>query len=177
MEKQSSLSGGHQLRTTRATARADQAGAGIDTPLFYSILVHNLSHSDLMLGLKAPPEHAHTPTPPPAAATSPATSAKGVPSVPATSTSSVQPPLPVSLIARPKFSRFKQITGRLLTYVENQGMVMQNIDFPSPMAAKLQRVQSATIPYGFRVKDGQMKFQDWEAFKVSRDRAGAGRTK
>lgn len=148
------------LRTTRSASKAELAGESPATPLFYSILVHNLSHSDLMLGLRSPPDAT------PAAATAAVRASQGTPTS-ATSTANIQPPLPTSIIARPKFSRFKQISGRLLTYVENQQMQMTGIEFPSPLATRLQgNGRPQTCPYGFRVKDGQMKFQDWEAFKV-----------
>jgi len=179
------------LRQTRSVTRAEASGdwsatatyasgaAGGNAASFVSILVHNLSHSDLMMSIR-PAESAG------AAAMAAVTAAAGGPST-------AIPPLPPALITRPKFNRFKQITGRLLTYVENHGV--DGVEFPSPLAAATsspspsvdspnptiaassdsslsaspigtQSPMRTTCPYGFRVKDGQVRFQDWDAFKL-----------
>lgn len=115
----------------------------MESPLFYSLLVHNLSHSDLMLGIRAPDgtvnvgtetQHAHAH----AQAASEADGASDVASLCGTSV----PPLPPSIVARPKFSRFKQVSSRLLAYVDGVGGgagALQGIEFPSPLMA--QRAQ------------------------------------
>ena len=131
------------LRQTRSTSRVDSSGelVPVDAPLFYSLLVHNLSHSDLMLGIRAPDGTVNVGTETQHSAASAASAAAGS-VLPGTSI----PPLPPSIVARPKFSRFKQISSRLLGYVDGAGGgagALEGIEFPSPLMA--QRAPPPTV--------------------------------
>lgn len=144
----SSSPGRSWLRQTRSSARAglDSNGDPLplgasDAPLFYSLLVHNLSHSDLMLGIRTPDGTVNVGTP------------TGATADLASSTASAElgtsvPPLPPSIVARPKFSRFKQISQRLLGYVDGAGGgpgALQGIEFPSPLRAQQLGQQQAGV--------------------------------
>ena len=84
----------------------------VDPALFHSVLVHNVTHSDLLLGL------APLPTPP--SPLSPSRSSSLPPAPPSVPSTSL-PSLPLSsLIAQPKFHRYQEITQRIFRCFKEQ---------------------------------------------------------
>ena len=143
----------------------------VDPYLFHSVLVHNVTHSDLLLGLEPAPSPSSTPSTASAFSTlSPPSTA--LPALP-----------PSSIIAQPKFHRYQHITHRVLRAFTSQAHP-QPVCFPSfhynqsasPASSApctpttptvpASSVPFSTLPYGFSFRDPLPTFDSWDGFRL-----------
>ena len=149
----------------------------VDPALFHSVLVHNVTHSDLLLGLAPPPA---PPTPPALPSSSPST-------LPSSSSTSLPPLPPDSLIAQPKFHRYQELTQRIFRCFKDQQQ-RTPVYFPSlhynqsatsapsspstsPPSPSSEPSQSPvppffTLPYGFAFASPHPQLDSWDGLRL-----------
>ena len=157
------------MSTLTPTGSGSPIKPAVDPNLFHSVLVHNITHSDLLLGLAPPPvpaSHPSSPSPSPLTPTS-------TPSLPRG-----------SLIAQPKFHRYQQITSHLArswkakrgspvyfpSFHYNQGSSPGPSASTSPASSSLlpptpPTAPFSTLPYGFFLPQ-PLPLDSWDGLRL-----------